>query len=799
LSADLREQLQETLGSAYSITRELGGGGMSRVFLARDESLGRDVAIKVLSPELAATLSAERFTREIKLAAGLQEPHIVPVLAAGHTAGIPWYTMPFVSGESVRARIARGRLGAVEAMSILRNVAQALAYAHERGIIHRDIKPENVLLSSGTAVVADFGIAKAVSASTTQAPGGTLTSTGTSIGTPAYMSPEQAVGDSTTDHRADLYAWGVMAYELLSGAHPFARHTTAAALVGAHLTETPAALETSDAVPPEFAASVMRCLEKDPANRPRSASELLESLDQVHVSTPGVRRTPAQSRSFPRRAMLSVGLAIVIAAGIGVWRMNARAAGPTETSTAASGTKSLAVLPFESFGGDTANAYFAEGIADGLTTALAQLPGIRVAGRTSAARFKGGTATAKEVGSALSVGSVLDGTVRRVGGRVRVTAQLTGTSDGLVMWTQSYDREAKDVFALQDDITHAIVVALQGKFAGTAAPTAPAIGTTNADAYDLYLRGMYLYRRRGNGLLRAFELLEQAIAKDSNFARGHAAVATVLLSEPYYLPVRMGDVLSRARAAAERAVALDPNLPDAHQALAIAHFHASEWEMSEREARAAIALDPTSAEAHYRLGFILVTVGRTEESISEFGKAKAGDPLYSIAGAYLGYANSLAGHNDIAIAEGKRAVDLDTMLAVNYTLLGRSYKTAGRSAEALAVAHRLLTLATEPRVLGITANTLAVFGDTAESRGIVAKLEAMPANTPRRNTGLAFAYLGLGDTARALTAMERAVAGDGELLFSMVPLDHTYDAVRASPRFADILRRVKLDPARFTK
>jgi serine/threonine-protein kinase len=212
LSADLRQQLQETLGSAYSITRELGGGGMSRVFLARDESLGRDVAIKVLSPELSATLSADRFTREIKLAAALQEPHIVPVLAAGQTAGLPWYTMPFVSGESLRGRLAHGRLGATEAMSILRNVAQALAYAHERGVIHRDIKPENVLLSSGTAVVADFGIAKAVSASTTQAPGGTLTSIGTSIGTPAYMSPEQAVGDSTTDHRADLYAWGIMAY-----------------------------------------------------------------------------------------------------------------------------------------------------------------------------------------------------------------------------------------------------------------------------------------------------------------------------------------------------------------------------------------------------------------------------------------------------------------------------------------------------------------------------------------------------------------------------------------------------------
>ena len=217
---DLRTQLQATLGAAYTLERELGGGGMSRVFVARDESLDRDVVVKVLSPELSATLSAERFTREIKLAAALQEPHIVPVLTAGTTSeGLPYYTMPFVRGDSLRARLLAGPVPLTDALGILRNIAQALAYAHKRGIVHRDIKPENVLLSSGTAVVTDFGIAKALSASKTQAPGGTLTSVGTSIGTPAYMAPEEAVGDVNTDHHADLYAWGVVAYEVLSGAH----------------------------------------------------------------------------------------------------------------------------------------------------------------------------------------------------------------------------------------------------------------------------------------------------------------------------------------------------------------------------------------------------------------------------------------------------------------------------------------------------------------------------------------------------------------------------------------------------
>jgi serine/threonine-protein kinase len=240
----LRDQLQASLGTAYALGRELGRGGMSRVFVTRDEALGRDVVVKVLAPELAAGISAERFAREVRHAAALQEPHIVPVHTAGVTAeGLPYYTMPYVSGDTLRARLARGPVPLTEATTILRDVATALEYAHARGLVHRDIKPENVLLSGRTAVVTDFGIAKALSASTTHAPdvpaAGTLTQLGTSLGTPAYMAPEQAAGDPAMDHRADLYAWGVMAYELLAGRHPFAERKTAHALVIAHITETP--------------------------------------------------------------------------------------------------------------------------------------------------------------------------------------------------------------------------------------------------------------------------------------------------------------------------------------------------------------------------------------------------------------------------------------------------------------------------------------------------------------------------------------------------------------------------------
>ncbi|MDE3053732.1 MAG: serine/threonine protein kinase, partial [Gemmatimonadota bacterium] len=279
---DLRSQLQDTLGSAYTLERELGGGGMSRVFVAHETALQRKVVVKVLPPELTAGVNVERFNREILLAARLQHPHIVPVLAAGETNGLPYYTMPFVEGESLRVTLARsGALSITDAISVLRDVARALAYAHERGIVHRDIKPENVLLSGGSATVTDFGIAKAISASRTQGTGATLTQMGTSIGTPAYMAPEQAAADPATDHRADLYAFGCMAYELLTGRPPFAGKTPQR-LLAAHMGETPEPiLALRPDAPPELAGVVMRCLAKDAADRPQSAAEIVRVLDTV--------------------------------------------------------------------------------------------------------------------------------------------------------------------------------------------------------------------------------------------------------------------------------------------------------------------------------------------------------------------------------------------------------------------------------------------------------------------------------------------------------------------------------------
>ncbi|MBW8770251.1 MAG: protein kinase [Gemmatimonadetes bacterium] len=798
MSDSLADRLQSSLGSAYTITRELGGGGMSRVFVADEEALGRRVVVKVVAPELAEGMSAERFAREVKLAARLQHANIVPVLSAGASGGMPYYTMPFVDGLSLRARIQQGPVPIAEAVTILRDVARALAYAHAQGVVHRDIKPDNILLSGGAAVVADFGIAKALSASRTQADGsatqsGALTQLGTSLGTPAYMAPEQAVGDPNTDHRADLYAWGVVAWELLAGAHPFADRTTSHALIAAHVRDVPPSLATRRGdVPPALAALVMRCLEKDPARRPASANEVLESLDAV--STPA--GLPAPLVSARRRWPLAAAAVLVVAVASAWLAGRTRAAA---TAAPAANAKSLAVLPFASVGGDTANVYFAEGIADELTTALARLPELHLAGRSSAARFKQRGASAQEIGTALNVGAVLDGTVRRAGDRIRVSAQLTSTTDGHLLWGEQYERELKDVFAVQDDITRSIVGALQVTLAGgQTAAVATSRGTTNLAAYDLYLRGLRLYRKRGPELAQAERYLMQAIALDTNFARAYATLASVLCVSPYYSARSMSAVLPRARVLAQRAVALDSMLPEAHAALGHVYTEAFEWQDAERELRRATALGPSNAEIYFRLGFLFITTGRIHEAIGAFDQAKALDPFYSMAAAYSAWSMSLAGRSVEATAEARRALELDpTNEAINNTY-GATLMETGHLAEALAHARKMVPRTTDTRRLGFYALVLAKSGAPDDARAILRRVEALPDGTWGKLSAESRIDLALGDTSRALDAMERAAAGDGDLILAQIFSSPHTDAVRKSARFAAVLRKFNLDVERLT-
>ena len=450
------------LSGSYTLERELGGGGMSRVFVATEDRLGRRVVVKVLSPELAAGVSAGRFEREIRFAASLQQANIVPLLATGELSGIPFYTMPFVEGESLRARLARSApLPIGECVDILRDVTRALGYAHAHGVVHRDIKPDNVLLSHGTAVVADFGIAKAISAARTSAGNPTLTDAGSSLGTPSYMSPEQVAGDEQVDHRADLYALGCMAYELLTGRPPFVAPSPQRVL-GAHISETPRPVaELRPETPAPLAAIVMKCLAKDPAGRPADAAELSRALEESTGPNASHRR-PSRWTRLPvagRVALLGVvalGVAIV---GVAVGRGRSRAAAPAE--------RSVAVLPLRNLSGDKANDYFGEGLAEEITDVLSKA-GVRVIGRSSAAALAARGVDPGDIAKQLGVGALLQGSVQRAGDDVRVTVQLTSAGDGATIWSETYDKQLKDVFAVQDQIARSVASALRVTLAGGA-------------------------------------------------------------------------------------------------------------------------------------------------------------------------------------------------------------------------------------------------------------------------------------------------------------------------------------------
>ena len=483
---DIRALLQESLGSAYSLERELGGGGMSRVFVARDHALGRRVVVKVLPPELAAALSVERFKREIMLAAAMQHPNIVPVLSTGNTDRLPYFVMPFVEGESLRVRLGRGPLSVREAVSVMKDVARALTFAHGRGVIHRDIKPDNIIISGATATVTDFGVAKAVAASRAgpvrgmieaRTPGGsTITHAGVSLGTPMYMAPEQAAADPNTDYRADLYALGIVAYEMLVGAPPF-QGRSPQALLAAQLTELPRPIsQRRYGVPAALEQLIMQCLEKNPADRPRNAADMVRALDDPELLS-GAPAVAPQAAATQRRRMRGRWLAgavaaLVIAAGA------AYAFGAFDDSTGTSADvalapASIAVLPMVDASAGNAGRDLADGLTEALTNALGRVPGLRVASRTAAAGAQRQPGGPLEIGRSLGVGKLVEGTLQRQAEQFRVTVRMLDVRDGFTEWSQTYDRPVAGGFAAQDEIANEVAAAIAWRMALPAPPGAP--------------------------------------------------------------------------------------------------------------------------------------------------------------------------------------------------------------------------------------------------------------------------------------------------------------------------------------
>jgi serine/threonine protein kinase/tetratricopeptide (TPR) repeat protein len=679
--AELSEQLRSGLADRYRLERELGRGGMATVFLAHDLRHDRPVALKVLHPELAATLGPERFQREIKLAARLQHPHILPLLDSGDASGFLYYVMPYVDGESLRARLARqGELSIHDAIKVLLEVTDALALAHEHGVVHRDIKPDNVLLSGRHALVTDFGVAKAVSEATGRQQ---LTTAGVALGTPAYMAPEQATADPHVDHRADIYALGVLGYELIAGVPPFTGRSSQEVL-GAHLTQRPERLCTRrPACPPGLEAVIMRCLEKRPADRWQTADELLAQLEPLAAAsgetTPtATRPVEAAPRSHrPRRrvpvAPLALGIGFLI--GLGMLFGWLRTRPRTEAAN-----KRLAVLPFENLGGPE-NEYFAEGITDAVRGKLTALPSLRVIARSSSSQYKKTSKSPQQIGQELGVQYLLTGTVRwdkGAGGqsRVQVSPELVEVQDASTRWQQPFDAPLTDVFQVQADIAGRVAQALDVAMGNTERQVLATKPTSDSAAYDYYLRGnVYLERGIAEPDLRmAEELYQKAIARDSTFTLAYAQLSRTHDQLYWFYYDRSEARLAKQKEAADRALRLQPDLAEGHLALGFYYYHGYlDYERALREFEIARKLQPSNGDVYFAIGVVRRRQGKWAEALASQKKGVELDPRSAFEVADLG--NTELRVLDYAAAERYlvRALEIDPEQGLAYSLLSTTY------------------------------------------------------------------------------------------------------------------------------
>jgi serine/threonine-protein kinase len=635
------DAVRTALAGRYQVERELGQGGMATVYLARDLKHHRQVAIKVLKPELAAQLGADRFLREIDTVAGLTHPHILPLHDSGKAAGFLYFVMPYVAGESLRDRLARERqLPVDEALQIAREVADALGHAHGHGVVHRDVNPANILLESGHAVVADFGIARAVTA----AGGETLTETGTVVGTPAYMSPEQASGRSPLDSRSDLYSLGCVLYEMLAGQPPFTG-PTAESVAHQHLTAVPRPVsELRPSVPASVVAVLQRALAKAPADRFSTAAQFAEALAhgdvayrhvaEMSTAPPVPEARPARRPAGPgRRWRLAALLAGAVAcAGAGAWVL-LRPGGPARAPTAAVPAhprSAVAVLPPQNLSASGPHAYFASGLHDELLTQLAKVASLTVISRTSVMGYQGTTKPLRQIADELGVGSIVEGSVQVMDGRLRVNVQLIDAATDRHVWAERYDRTLDDAFAVQSEIAQAIVTAVGATLNAEERSRVTAAPTANAEAYRLYLQGREHYLRPGYlqpNFKIAQQFLERAVALDPGFALARAALSMVHGVLHWFRYDPSPARAARQREEAETALRLAPDLPQAHIAMGIVHYQGRhDYRRALDEFVIAQRSLPNDADLLGWMGYAHRRLGQWDEASAAFERATRLDP-----------------------------------------------------------------------------------------------------------------------------------------------------------------------------
>ncbi len=629
------ELLRTALEGRYQIQRELGAGGMGTVYLAHDTRHDRQVAVKVIHADFARSLGADRFLREIQIAAQLNHPHIVSLIDSGEVDGLLYYLMPFVDGETLRARMRRdGPFPIATALHYAREVSDALAYAHQHGVIHRDVKPENILLADGHAFVTDFGIARAMEPA---AP--SLTQAGLALGTPAYMAPEQALGEKEVDGRADIYALGCVLYEMLTGSPPHSGATPQAVLVR-RFTEPALRVRVTRPDAPEWLEQLLQAtLATDPDDRPPNATAFRSALSQTYT---------------PSAHLMG--------------------------SATAAASPSIAVLPFANMSAEPENEYFSDGISEEIINALAQLPGLKVIARTSAFSFKGKQIDVREIGRALGVANILEGSVRRSGSALRVTAQLIDATDGSHKWSTRYDRTLADVFVIQDEITAAIRDAVGGALLGS---RRPATYETDEMTYDLFLRGKALLYESSARFAEALDLLTRATERDADFIPALIALADVHAMRVLFTVTRGREGWARVRLLADSIAAREPDSAAAKRLRAFVLSGTTyDFPGAEAHLRAAVIASPSDVMGHGILALVLLVNGQLAEADLHNRRVMALDPLSPLGYAFAANNWAVGGQFADAEAAASTAIEIDPRYPEGYHMRGYARNYMGKFAEA---------------------------------------------------------------------------------------------------------------------
>jgi serine/threonine-protein kinase len=779
---DLLEQLTAALGDRYRVEREVGHGGMAVVFLAEDLKHRRRVAIKLLKPDLSAVVGSERFLREIEIAASLQHPHILPLFDSGAAGGLLYYVMPFAEGESLRQRLAREQqLPLDAALQITREVGSALQYAHEHGVIHRDIKPENVVLSGGQAVVADFGIARALHAASPEQ----LTLTGVVVGTPQYMSPEQAAG-AAVDGRSDQYSLACTLYEMLSGQPPFTGPSSQAIIARHSLEPVPSLRVVRQTVPPAVEGAIMKAMAKVPADRFASMERFLAALESSEGAT--VTAVSAQSRSPSRkrvagRLMAALGAGVLVAAAAW-WLVSGRKAAGARPG--ASAVTAIAVLPFQNLASSPDSSYLGEGMTEGLIADLAQIGSLKVISRSSGAEAQGTARSLAELASDLGVQGVVKGSIRRAGDSVEVHVRLLQAPDSSLLFSGNYRGRLGELPDLQRMITLAITNSIKAELKGGERSRLDARREVDQRAYEAYLRGRF--HLEAGELDQARMHFEQASRIAPDWAPPYVGLANYYTSLPFFTDVSPVDVLPKARGALAHALELDETLAEAHAAIAyIRAYYEWDWRAAEQEFRRALELRPNDADAYFSYSRFLASRHRIDEAIAQLGRAVELDPLSRPLQANRALLDYFAGRYDDAGSRLRELLKSDSTDALVKWGLALVAEQQGRPGEAIALLEPISGASNNRK--SSLGHAYAVAGKVSQARGVLAALRAAATNSYVPAYYFALVHAGLGERAQALRYLERAYEERSTVLAYLL-IDPRLAPLRDDARFLALARRL---------